>query len=129
MILRIKSPLLGKPEHMSEFCPPALSPVPDGGTVPLCACALGGQLIKFGAAVKNGKHPVWFPPAPDNPAFKGLRANNSLTGRLEPFAPASGNRVLWYTCGPTVYDSCHMGHARAYLTMDILRRIMEDYFG
>lgn len=34
-----------------------------------------------------------------------------------------------YTCGPTVYDSCHMGHARAYLTFDILRRIIEDYFG
>ena len=116
---------------MSEFCPPALGPVPDGGTVPLCACALGGQLIKFGAAVRSGKHPVWFPPAPDESSlgFKGLRAHNSLTGRLEPFAPASGNRVLWYTCGPTVYDSCHMGHARAYLTMDILRRIMEDYFG
>ena len=27
------------------------------------------------------------------------------------------------------YDACHMGHARAYLTFDILRRIMEDYFG
>jgi hypothetical protein len=37
--------------------------------------------------------------------------------------------VLWYTCGPTVYDYCHMGHARAYLTFDILRRIVEDYFG
>ena len=55
--------------------------------------------------------------------------NNSLTGTLEPFVPASGNRVLWYTCGPTVYDACHMGHARAYLTFDILRRIMEDHFG
>jgi len=48
---------------------------------------------------------------------------------MEKFVPASGNRVLWYTCGPTVYDACHMGHARAYLTLDILRRIMEDYFG
>jgi len=55
--------------------------------------------------------------------------NNSLTGTLEPFRPANGNQVLWYTCGPTVYDACHMGHARAYLTLDILRRIMEDWFG
>lgn len=59
---------------------------------------------------------------------RDIRVNNSLTGELEPFKPAHGNRVLWYTCGPTVYDSCHMGHARAYLTFDILRRIMEDYF-
>ena len=39
------------------------------------------------------------------------------------------HQVSWYTCGPTVYDACHMGHARAYLTMDILRRLLEDYFG
>ena len=45
-----------------------------------------------------------------------------------PFVPMDGQRVTWYTCGPTVYDVCHMGHARAYLTFDILRRILEDYF-
>jgi len=43
------------------------------------------------------------------------------------FTPADGRQVKWYTCGPTVYDACHMGHARAYLTFDILRRIVEDY--
>jgi cysteinyl-tRNA synthetase len=36
--------------------------------------------------------------------------------------------VSWYNCGPTVYDASHMGHARTYITFDILRRIMEDYF-
>eukprot|EP00873_Tetraselmis_striata_P043036 jgi/Tetstr1/463300/TSEL_008224.t1 len=36
---------------------------------------------------------------------------------------------LWYICGPTVYDSAHMGHARNYLTFDIIRRVLEDYFG
>lgn len=36
--------------------------------------------------------------------------------------------MKWYTCGPTVYDVAHLGHARAYLTFDILRRVMEDYF-
>ena len=35
---------------------------------------------------------------------------------------------LWYICGPTVYDSSHLGHARTYLTSDIIRRIMTDYF-
>jgi len=33
-----------------------------------------------------------------------------------------------YACGPTVYDSAHLGHARAYLTLDVMRRILEDYF-
>ncbi|CAO3675721.1 unnamed protein product [Umbelopsis ramanniana] len=40
----------------------------------------------------------------------------------------NGRRVTWYNCGPTVYDASHMGHARTYLTMDIIRRILEDYF-
>lgn len=56
--------------------------------------------------------------------------------------------MKWYNCGPTVYDASHMGHARYapgrdscntwaemntvrrnYVTQDILRRIMTDYFG
>lgn len=53
---------------------------------------------------------------------------NSLTGEKEDFVPIDGNKVAWYTCGPTVYDSAHMGHARANLTFDILRRIMMNYF-
>jgi cysteinyl-tRNA synthetase len=37
--------------------------------------------------------------------------------------------VKAYICGPTVYDSAHLGHARAYITFDIIRRILSDYFG
>eukprot|EP00051_Salpingoeca_urceolata_P028443 m.486900 g.486900 ORF g.486900 m.486900 type:complete len:825 (-) comp24665_c0_seq1:170-2644(-) len=78
-------------------------------------------------AAKDG-FPAWHPPTAG--VNKGLKVNNSLIpGEPVIFIPGHGNRVLWYTCGPTVYDSCHMGHARAYLTFDILRRIMEDYFG
>ena len=32
------------------------------------------------------------------------------------FTPLAGNRVTWYSCGPTVYDSSHMGHARSAAT-------------
>ncbi len=49
--------------------------------------------------------------------------------KKDEFIPDQGNQVTWYCCGPTVYDKSHMGHARAYITFDILRRIMEDYFG
>ena len=42
--------------------------------------------------------------------------------------PLKGRRVLWYSCGPTVYDASHMGHARSYISFDILRRILRDYF-
>lgn len=39
-----------------------------------------------------------------------------------------GKQVTWYCCGPTVYDDAHLGHARNYVTTDIIRRIMKDYF-
>jgi cysteinyl-tRNA synthetase len=79
------------------------------------------------AGVKRDNHPKWYPPT--NSDGVGLMVRNSLTETMEPFAPRNGRQVKWYTCGPTVYDASHMGHARAYLTFDILRRIMEDYFG
>jgi cysteinyl-tRNA synthetase len=61
-----------------------------------------------------------------------LMLYNSLADAKVPFVPAGGpasRQVTWYGCGPTVYDSAHLGHARNYVTFDILRRVMEDYFG
>ena len=59
-----------------------------------------------------------------------LRLYNSLTNAKERFAPHGGGAALtWYACGPTVYDATHLGHARNYVTFDILRRVLEDYFG
>jgi len=43
--------------------------------------------------------------------------------------PEDPNQITWYTCGPTVYDESHMGHARTYVCFDIIKRIMTDYFG
>ena len=54
---------------------------------------------------------------------------NTFTGEKELFVPVNPHEVTWYTCGPTVYDDSHMGHARTYISFDILRRIMTDYFG
>eukprot|EP00955_Chlamydomonas_euryale_P117532 366480-Chlamydomonas_euryale.AAC.7 len=57
---------------------------------------------------------------------------NSLLDEKVPFVPADGpqsKQISWYTCGPTVYDIAHVGHARNYLTFDIIRRVLEDYFG
>ncbi len=57
-----------------------------------------------------------------------LKVMNNLSRTKEEFIPRSPERVTWYMCGPTVYDSSHLGHARTYLCFDIVRRIMEDYF-
>jgi cysteinyl-tRNA synthetase len=53
---------------------------------------------------------------------------NTFTRTKVPFRPLEGNSVRWYNCGPTVYDASHIGHARNYVTFDIIRRILEDYF-
>lgn len=55
--------------------------------------------------------PTWYSPAKsaDEPV---LRVYNSLTRSKDVFVPTNGRRVDWYNCGPTVYDSSHMGHAR-----------------
>ncbi|XP_036390678.1 cysteine--tRNA ligase, cytoplasmic-like [Megalops cyprinoides] len=70
--------------------------------------------------------PPWSPPAGTDPPK--LRLYNSLTRTKEPFVPQNGKKVLWYCCGPTVYDASHMGHARSYISFDILRRILTNYF-
>ncbi len=55
---------------------------------------------------------------------------NSLSNQLEPFEPLDADgAVKWYVCGPTVYDSTHMGHARNYVAFDIVRRVLMHYFG
>ncbi|CAH1954639.1 unnamed protein product [Acanthoscelides obtectus] len=71
--------------------------------------------------------PSWNPPQGNGKPV--LKLYNSLTRQKEVFVPTSGNRVTWYSCGPTVYDASHMGHARSYITFDILRRVLTDYFG
>ncbi|KAF2437064.1 hypothetical protein EJ08DRAFT_644594 [Tothia fuscella] len=59
-----------------------------------------------------------------------LRIYNSLTRQKNDFVPvdSKGKKVTWYACGPTVYDDSHLGHARNYISTDIIRRIMKDYF-
>ena len=54
---------------------------------------------------------------------------NSLTRNKVRFIPVDKERVTWYQCGPTVYAESHVGHARTYVTLDVVRRIMKDYLG
>ncbi|MFZ9270918.1 MAG: cysteine--tRNA ligase [Prochlorococcaceae cyanobacterium] len=53
-----------------------------------------------------------------------LRFTNTLTRRVEPFEPLVAGRVGIYCCGVTVYDLCHLGHARSYINWDVLRRYL-----
>ncbi|MCY4235885.1 MAG: cysteine--tRNA ligase [Cyanobacteria bacterium MAG CAR2_bin_4] len=53
-----------------------------------------------------------------------LRLHNTLTGRQEVFTPRHPPAVSIYCCGVTVYDTCHLGHARSYIGWDLLRRYL-----
>ncbi|MBI1336749.1 MAG: cysteine--tRNA ligase [Phycisphaera sp.] len=54
-----------------------------------------------------------------------LNFYNTLTHRVETFAPIEPPRVLMYNCGPTVYDFAHIGNFRAFVFADVLRRFLE----
>ena len=54
-----------------------------------------------------------------------LKFHNSLSNKLEEFIPLEENRVKMYVCGPTVYDKAHLGHARCYITWDVLYRYLK----
>ena len=58
-----------------------------------------------------------------------LKVLNSLTRNKIRFIPKNPNTITWYQCGPTVYAESHIGHARTYISFDVLKRIMTEYFG
>jgi cysteinyl-tRNA synthetase len=53
-----------------------------------------------------------------------LRVFNTLGRKKEPFEPLEPGKVRMYVCGPTVYDSCHIGHARSVLVFDVIARYL-----
>lgn len=57
-----------------------------------------------------------------------LHLYDTLTGEKRPFEPLQPGKVGLYVCGITVYDLCHMGHARTYLSFDLMVRYMR-YIG
>ncbi|RFU34002.1 hypothetical protein B7463_g2339, partial [Scytalidium lignicola] len=76
--------------------------------------------------------PAWEQPKkPPGVELPPLKIYNSLTRRKNDFVPLDpeGKKITWYACGPTVYDVSHLGHARNYVSNDIIRRILRDYFG
>ena len=51
-----------------------------------------------------------------------LRIFNTLSKRAEVFSPLQAGHVRLYVCGMTVYDLCHLGHARSMLAFDVVQR-------
>jgi cysteinyl-tRNA synthetase len=54
-----------------------------------------------------------------------FRLFNTMSRKIEPFAPADGETVRIYSCGPTVYNPAHLGNFRTFLFVDLLRRALK----
>lgn len=54
-----------------------------------------------------------------------LKLHNSLSGKVEEFISIESGKARLYHCGPTVYNSAHLGNLRSYVFADILRRTLE----
>ena len=54
-----------------------------------------------------------------------LRIYNTLERKKVPFVPVRPGRVTMYVCGPTVYDSCHIGHARSVIVFDVILKYLK----
>ena len=55
-----------------------------------------------------------------------MRIFNTLSGKKEAFKPIDENSVRMYICGMTVYDDTHMGHARTFLSFDLIVRYLRN---
>ncbi len=58
-----------------------------------------------------------------------LQIHNNLTRRKEPFVPIDPKNVRMYVCGMTVYDLCHLGHARVLVVFDVVYRYLRRIYG
>lgn len=86
------------------------------------------------AASQSGRdRPPWASPKPADPdsGLPPLRIWNSLTKEKNAFVPRDwkNRKVSLYACGITPYSNTHLGHIRNYGTLDIIVRILKDYFG
>lgn len=58
----------------------------------------------------------------------GIKLFNCVARRKVPLILRHKNVATWYSCGPTVYDSAHIGHASCFVKQDLLQRILRKYF-
>jgi len=54
-----------------------------------------------------------------------VKVTNSLSKEKEELVPIKGKKVRMYSCGVTVYDQCHIGHARSLYVFDIIKRYLK----
>ncbi|XP_037656581.1 probable cysteine--tRNA ligase, mitochondrial isoform X2 [Choloepus didactylus] len=111
-------PSAARPLRFSCFCLPLFRAPP--------GLRLGERRQHDGQAVSGGRRQDWLQPSGHD---TGVKVYNSLTRRKDPLIVANAEAASWYSCGPTVYDHAHLGHACSYVRFDIVRRILTKVFG
>ncbi|CAK1585671.1 unnamed protein product [Parnassius mnemosyne] len=76
-------------------------------------------------SLKPYKETKWLMPN-GNPI--GVYVYNCIANQKVPVILNDPKIATWYSCGPTVYDSAHIGHACCYVKLDILQRILKSFF-
>ncbi|XP_030712603.1 probable cysteine--tRNA ligase, mitochondrial isoform X3 [Globicephala melas] len=99
--------------------------VPVGSSLFRAALGLGPG-PRPGRAASGSRGQGWLQPAGYD---TGVTVYNSLTRRKDPLIVSGADTASWYSCGPTVYDHAHLGHACSYVRFDIIRRILTRVFG
>ncbi|XP_022432463.1 probable cysteine--tRNA ligase, mitochondrial isoform X1 [Delphinapterus leucas] len=99
--------------------------VPVGSSLLRAALGLGPG-PRPGRAASRERGQGWLQPAGYD---TGVTVYNSLTRRKDPLIVSGADTASWYSCGPTVYDHAHLGHACSYVRFDIIRRILTRVFG
>ncbi|XP_055965663.1 probable cysteine--tRNA ligase, mitochondrial [Sorex fumeus] len=79
-----------------------------------------------GRAASGARGPGWLQPAGHD---TGVTVYNSLSRSKERLVVGSADAASWYSCGPTVYDHAHLGHACSYVRFDLIRRVLTRVFG
>ncbi|TNN32935.1 putative cysteine--tRNA ligase, mitochondrial [Liparis tanakae] len=97
------------------------------GVSPAAQTALALRSRPLGSrTASSGSGKTWVRPSGFD---TGVKTFNSLTKQKEPLIVAREGVATWYSCGPTVYDHAHLGHACSYVRFDILQRILTRMFG
>ena len=55
-----------------------------------------------------------------------MKVFTTLGRKKQEFIPQESDKVRMYVCGVTLYDECHLGHGRAYIVFDVIRRFLES---
>ena len=67
---------------------------------------------------------TWF-----NQSIMSIKLYNSMSRDLEEFSPQNPENITMYVCGPTVYDTPHLGNARPAVVFDVLFRLLRHTYG